>query len=210
MHSVCSCSLQVWRRSFLKKRTPRDLFLPRPGSAPGRIWPKNNNTCKGPWVLHPNQVLSKSIKRFWRRSWKCKLSNGQTTDDRRRTPDTIGHWSLWLLCPKKTRHEFVKHGCPRRQQSRNMAKIPKSYILAQPHPRGMWCQWKKKEEIWLNPVTKTPTPTEQSKKQRNNIKTPPKTLITQLLWTDLGRSVGVTAVTQLVWLNRFTSAQPSH
>ena len=68
----------------------------------------------------------------------------------------------------------------------------------------------KKEEIWLIPVTKTPTPTEQSKKQRDNIKTPPKTLITQLLRTDLGRSVGVTAVTQLVWLNRFTSAQPSH
>ena len=47
-------------------------------------------------------------------------------------------------------------------------------------------------------------------KQRDNIKTPPQTLITQLLRTDLGRSVGVTAVTQLVWLNRFTSAQPSH
>ena len=61
--------------------------------------------------------------------------------------------------------------------------------------------YEKKEEIWLSPVTKTPTPTEQSKKQRDNIKTPPKTLITQLLRTDLGRSVGVTAVTQLVWLN---------
>ena len=32
----------------------------------------------------------------------------------------------------------------------------------------------KKEEIWLSPVTKTPTPTEQSIKQRDNIKTPPK------------------------------------
>ena len=69
---------------------------------------------------------------------------------------------------------------------------------------------RKKEEIWLSPVTKTPTPTEQSKKQRDNIKPPAKTLITQLLRTDLGRSVGVTAVTQLVWLNRFASAQPSH
>ena len=37
-----------------------------------------------------------------------------------------------------------------------------------------------------------------------------KTLITQLLLTDLGRSVGVKAVTQLVWLNQFMSAQPSH
>ena len=28
----------------------------------------------------------------------------------------------------------------------------------------------KKEEIWLSPVAKTPTPTEQSKKQHDNIK----------------------------------------
>ena len=40
--------------------------------------------------------------------------------------------------------------------------------------------------------------------------TPPKTLITQRLQTDLGRSVGVTKATQLVWLNRFTGSQPSH
>ena len=36
----------------------------------------------------------------------------------------------------RTRHVFVKHGCPRRQQSRNMAKISKSYILTPPHPQG--------------------------------------------------------------------------
>ena len=79
-----------------------------------------------------------------------------------------------------------------------------------PNMRKFFAAKEKKEEIWLSPVTKTPTPTEQSKKQRDNIKTPPKTLITQPLRTDLGRSLGVTAVTQLVWLNRFTSAQPSH
>ena len=40
-----------------------------------------------------------------------------------------------------------------------------SYLPQQP------CyQREKKEEIWLNPVTKTHTPTEQSKKQRDNIK----------------------------------------
>ena len=43
-------------------------------------------------------------------------------------------------------------------------------------------KWEKKEEIWLCPVTKTPTPTEQSKKQRDNIKTPPKTW---LFWVVL-------------------------
>ena len=36
---------------------------------------------------------------------------------------------------------------------------------------------------------KAPTPTEKSTKQRDNIKTLPKTSITQRLRTDLGRSV---------------------
>ena len=39
-------------------------------------------------------------------------------------------------------------------------------------------------------MTKAPTLTEQSKKQRENTKTPQKTSITQRLRTDLGRSVG--------------------
>ena len=37
-------------------------------------------------------------------------------------------------------------------------------------------------------MTKTLTPTENSKKQSNGTKTPPKTSITQRLWTDFGRS----------------------
>ena len=48
------------------------------------------------------------------------------------------------------------------------------------------------------------------RKPMNNTKTPPKTSITQRLQTDLGRSVGVTTVIQLVWLNQFTGTQPSH
>ena len=56
----------------------------------------------------------------------------------------------------------------------------------------------KKEEIWLSPMTKSPTPTEKSKKQRDNTKTPPKTSITQWLRTDLGWSVGETTATQLM------------
>ena len=31
---------------------------------------------------------------------------------------------------------FVKHGCPRRQQSHNMAKMSKSNILTPPYPQG--------------------------------------------------------------------------
>ena len=32
---------------------------------------------------------------------------------------------------------FVKHRCPRRPQSKNMAQFSKSHILTPPHPRGM-------------------------------------------------------------------------
>ena len=59
-------------------------------------------------------------------------------------------------------------------------------------------------------MIKAPTPTDKSKKQRDNIKTPQKFSITQRLRTYLGRSVGGTTAIPLVWFNRFTSAQPSH
>ena len=102
MHSVCRCSLPVWRRSFLNKETHCNQFFPRPGSVPGRIWPKNNSTCKGPWVLHPYQVSSKSTQQFWRRSRKCEKVYGR----RRRTDDercdmTMAHLSLRLRWAKK-------------------------------------------------------------------------------------------------------------
>ena len=80
---------------------PRDLFYPRPGSAPGRIWPKNDNTCKGPWVLHPYQVSSKFIEWFWRT--KNNVKSLRMTDkwtDRQRMDGqnamTIAHSSLQL------------------------------------------------------------------------------------------------------------------
>ena len=36
----------------------------------------------------------------------------------------------------ETRHVFVKHRCSQWQQSQNMAKIFKSYILTPPYPQG--------------------------------------------------------------------------
>ena len=93
------------KKKILEEGAPRDIFTPRPGSAFGPIWQKNNNTCKGPWVLHPYRVSSKSIKRFWRRSWKCERL--RTTDGRRRRTDNgqcamkIAHLSLWLNWAKK-------------------------------------------------------------------------------------------------------------
>ena len=59
-------------------------------------------------------------------------------------------------------------------------------------------------------MIKTPTPTEKSKKQPYNTKSQPTTSITQQLRTDLGRSIGVTTATELVWLYRLTGSQHSH
>ena len=68
---------------------------------------------------------------------------------------------------------------------------------------------KKKNEIWLSPMTKTLIRTENSTTNWQH-KDATKTSITQRLRTDLGRSIGVTTAIQLVWLNRFTGIQPSH
>ena len=54
-------------------------------------------------------------------------------------------------------------------------------------------------------MTKTHTLTEESKMQRDKRKTLTKSSITKRLRIDLGRSEEVTAVTPLVWLNRFTA-----
>ena len=58
-------------------------------------------------------------------------------------------------------------------------------------------------------MTKDPTPTEMSKGQSDKTNNATKSSITQRLRTDLGRSVGVTTATQLVWLTGLR-AQPSH
>ena len=62
----------------------------------------------------------------------------------------------------------------------------------------------KKEEIWPSPMT---NPIHQQKCQKDKVTTqttPQKSSIKQQLRTDLGRSVGVTIATQLVWLTWFT------
>ena len=49
-------------------------------------------------------------------------------------------------------------------------------------------------------MTKANTPAEMSKGQIDNTNNATKSSITQRLWPDLGRSVGVTTATQLAWL----------
>ena len=59
-------------------------------------------------------------------------------------------------------------------------------------------------------MTNAPTLTEKSKKQRDNIKNATKNFDYTMIADRLMTVSWNTAVTQLVWLNRFTSAQPSH
>ena len=58
-------------------------------------------------------------------------------------------------------------------------------------------------------MTKVPTPTELSKGQSDNINNATKSSIKQRLRTDLGRSVGVTTATQLVWLTGLRANLPT-
>ena len=114
MHSLCCCSLPVWRRSVLKKGTPFDLFLPRPGSA---LDPPLDGSGRKTTTLvrdleyfihtkfhqNPSSGSGEEVENI-----NSLTDDGRQTDDGRRTTDagqrviTIGHWSLWLLCPKKT------------------------------------------------------------------------------------------------------------
>ena len=69
-----------------------------------------------------------------RRKWKDGRRACVTTKNDAHQNNDLGSGVVILY---RTRLVFVKHGCPRRQQSHNMAKISKSYILTPPHPRGM-------------------------------------------------------------------------
>ena len=60
---------------------------------------------------------------------------------------------------------------------------------------------REKEGDLTQSFDKTPYTNRINRKQKDNTQTPPKTSITQRLRTDLGRSVGVTTVIQLVLLN---------
>ena len=122
MHSVCCCSLLVWRRSFLKKGTPVTYFCPAldpPLDGSGRKtttlvrdleyfihtkFHQNPSSGSGEEVENVNSLTDDR---------RTTDDGRRTTDDRRRTTDagqrviTIGHWSLWLLCPKNKRESGV-------------------------------------------------------------------------------------------------------
>ena len=89
--------------------------------------------------------------------------------------------------------------------------IRSACFIPNSHQKHVWnvCK-RKKEEIWLSPMTKAPTTTHKIQKATWQHKNATKTSITQRLRTDLWRSVRVTIATKLMWLNGFTGFQPFH
>ena len=67
-----SFSLTTDLKKFFEEGAPPWPILALPWIRPWVDLSKNNNTCKGPRVLHPYQDASKSIERFLRRGRKCK------------------------------------------------------------------------------------------------------------------------------------------
>ena len=101
MHSVCSCSLQVWRRSFLKKRTPVTYFCPALDPPLGGSGQKTTTLVRDlEYFIHtkfyqnPSSSSGEEVENV-----NCLTDRRQTTDAGQRMI-TIGHWSLRLLCPK--------------------------------------------------------------------------------------------------------------
>ena len=117
MHLVCCCSLPVWRRSLLKKGTPRDLFwpaldLPLGGSGRKITTLVRDHEYFIPAKFHQNPLSGSGEFEEVENVKSLRTDAGRTpgagrrTDDGRRTTDgrtddgrcamTIAHSSLWL------------------------------------------------------------------------------------------------------------------
>ena len=96
--------MKIWS-SF--KKGPFFLYLFRllPGFAPRLLWLENKNTCKGPWVPHPYQVSSKSIKGSGEEVENVKTlrwtNDWQQTDTHRPMPDKMIPMTCSAKCSGK-------------------------------------------------------------------------------------------------------------
>ena len=88
----------------------------------------NTEECMHNMTAHGSKMI-KTIK-VQQKNWQKKIK--------------VCLWNT-TVCPQHqqspTRHVFVKHGCPRRQQSPNMAKSLSPKFWPHLTLRGMWCQW---------------------------------------------------------------------
>ena len=108
MHSVCRCSLLVWRRSFLKKRTPVTYFCPALDPPLGKSRRKTTTPVRdNEYFMHTSTKFHQNpssgsaeevenVKVYGRR----RTTTDVRTDDGR-CAMTIAHLSIWLRWAKK-------------------------------------------------------------------------------------------------------------
>ena len=117
MHSVCCCSLLVWRRRFLKKGTPMTYFCPALDPPLGGSGRKTTTLVRDheyfiPTKFHQNPSSGSGEEvenvKVYRRTDDGRTPDGRTDD--RRCAMTIAHLSLWLRWAKKEREAkyFIK------------------------------------------------------------------------------------------------------
>ena len=96
--------------------------------------------------LRNSEIFSLSVALIWN---VCYLNSSKIIDycliSRRYS--SYDNNTLLFINLRKTRHVFVKHGCPRRQQSQIWQKSLSPTFWPHPTPRGMWCQFKCEESI---------------------------------------------------------------
>ena len=93
----------------------------------------------------------------------------------------------------------------------------KNIVVKEQHWFSKIAVWNSKKNVWISKISlkrkrrrsdtvfwRKPLYQQKIQKRIDNTKRPPKTSITQRLWTDLELSVGVVTVIQLLWFNLFT------
>ena len=108
MHSVCRCSLPVWRRSFLKKGTPVTYFCPALDPPLGGSGRKTTTLVRDHEYFIPTKFHQNLSSGSEEEDENVKVYR-RTTDDGRmddgRCAMTIPHLSLWLRWAKKVNFE---------------------------------------------------------------------------------------------------------
>ena len=110
MHSVCRCSLLVWRRSFLKKGSPVTYFCPTLDPPLGGSGRKTTTLVKDHKYFMHTKFHQNPSSSSWEEVENVKVYGRRTTDGRQTTTDkrtddwrcamTIAHLSLRLRWAK--------------------------------------------------------------------------------------------------------------
>ena len=112
MHSVCRCSLPVWRRSFLNKGTPVTYFGPALDPPLGGSGRKTTTLVRDHEYFIPTKFHQNLSSGSEEEVENVKVYRRTTTDDGRtddgRCTMTIAHLSLW---PRWAKMSIARNLC---------------------------------------------------------------------------------------------------